>query len=93
MLTNPLRDVSALCAAGVLFHGELKQIVPLCRLMNVELSDDGAWKSRGVARHAAHRQRLLRRVRDLQRSSGRKVTRMWRMPRFSCSTWTRLAST
>ena len=67
MLTNPLRDRFGIVARLEFYtHGELKQIVARsARLMNVELSDDGAVevakRSRGTPRIA---NRLLRRVRD-----------------------------
>ena len=67
MLTNPLRDRFGIVARLEFYtHGELKQIVARsARLMNVELSDDGAEevakRSRGTPRIA---NRLLRRVRD-----------------------------
>jgi len=67
MLTNPLRDRFGIVARLEFYtHGELKQIVARsARLMNVELSEDGAVevakRSRGTPRIA---NRLLRRVRD-----------------------------
>ncbi len=67
MLTNPLRDRFGIVARLEFYtHGELRQIVSRsARLMNVELSDDGAVevakRSRGTPRIA---NRLLRRVRD-----------------------------
>jgi Holliday junction DNA helicase RuvB len=67
MLTNPLRDRFGIVARLEFYtHGELKQIVSRsARLMNVELSEDGAVevakRSRGTPRIA---NRLLRRVRD-----------------------------
>jgi Holliday junction DNA helicase RuvB len=67
MLTNPLRDRFGIVARLEFYtHGELKQIVARsARLMNVELSEDGATevakRSRGTPRIA---NRLLRRVRD-----------------------------
>ena len=67
MLTNPLRDRFGIVARLEFYtHGELKLIVARsARLMNVELSEDGAEevakRSRGTPRIA---NRLLRRVRD-----------------------------
>ena len=79
MLTNPLRDRFGIVARLEFYtHGELKQIVARsARLMNVELSDDGAVevakRSRGTPRIA---NRLLRRVRDFaQVKADGKVTR------------------
>jgi len=78
MLTNPLRDRFGIVARLEFYtHGELKQIVARsARLMNVELSDDGAVevakRSRGTPRIA---NRLLRRVRDFaQVKADGKVT-------------------
>lgn len=79
MLTNPLRDRFGIVARLEFYnHGELKQIVARsARLMNVELSDDGAVevakRSRGTPRIA---NRLLRRVRDFAEvKADGKVTR------------------
>ena len=79
MLTNPLRDRFGIVARLEFYsHGELKQIVARsARLMNVELSEDGAVevakRSRGTPRIA---NRLLRRVRDFaQVKADGKVTR------------------
>ena len=79
MLTNPLRDRFGIVARLEFYtHGELKQIVARsARLMNVELSEDGAVevakRSRGTPRIA---NRLLRRVRDFAEvKADGKVTR------------------
>jgi Holliday junction DNA helicase RuvB len=79
MLTNPLRDRFGIVARLEFYtHGELRQIVARsARLMNVELSDDGAAevakRSRGTPRIA---NRLLRRVRDFAEvKADGKVTR------------------
>jgi Holliday junction DNA helicase RuvB len=79
MLTNPLRDRFGIVARLEFYtHGELKQIVARsARLMNVELSEDGAAevakRSRGTPRIA---NRLLRRVRDFAEvKADGKVTR------------------
>ncbi len=79
MLTNPLRDRFGIVARLEFYtHGELKQIVARsARLMNVELSEDGAVevakRSRGTPRIA---NRLLRRVRDFAEvKANGKVTR------------------
>ncbi len=79
MLTNPLRDRFGIVARLEFYtHVELKQIVARsARLMNVELSDDGAVevakRSRGTPRIA---NRLLRRVRDFAEvKADGKVTR------------------
>jgi Holliday junction DNA helicase RuvB len=67
MLTNPLRDRFGIVARLEFYsHAELQQIVVRsARLLNMELSDDGALevarRSRGTPRIA---NRLLRRVRD-----------------------------
>jgi Holliday junction DNA helicase RuvB len=78
MLTNPLRDRFGIVARLEFYtHGELRQIVARsARLMNVELSEDGATevakRSRGTPRIA---NRLLRRVRDFaQVKADGKVT-------------------
>ncbi|MDP2879120.1 MAG: Holliday junction branch migration DNA helicase RuvB [Sulfuricella sp.] len=79
MLTNPLRDRFGIVARLEFYtHGELRQIVARsARLMNVELSEDGAVevakRSRGTPRIA---NRLLRRVRDFAEvKADGKVTR------------------
>ncbi|MDD5240278.1 MAG: Holliday junction branch migration DNA helicase RuvB [Sulfuricella sp.] len=79
MLTNPLRDRFGIVARLEFYtHGELQQIVARsARLMEVELSDDGAAelakRSRGTPRIA---NRLLRRVRDYAEvKADGKVTR------------------
>ncbi|MCE5181183.1 MAG: Holliday junction branch migration DNA helicase RuvB [Betaproteobacteria bacterium] len=79
MLTNPLRDRFGIVARLEFYsHAELGQIVARsARLMEVELSDDGAAevakRSRGTPRIA---NRLLRRVRDYAEvKADGKVTR------------------
>ena len=86
MLTNPLRDRFGIVARLEFYTPEeLKRIVTRsARLLNVELSDEGALeiarRSRGTPRIA---NRLLRRVRDFAEVKARRPRHAgkWRMPR------------
>jgi len=66
MLTNPLRDRFGIVARLEFYTAlELQRIVSRSAgLIEVEIAAEGALESRGARAHAAHCNRLLRRVRD-----------------------------